>query len=69
MSSGGDLITPSSGSVVIGGEIDNNEGMTGTIKDLRIYDRVLSASEISSIMAGNMLIDLLHNTCFHNHYK
>ena len=65
MSSGGDLITPTSGSVVIGGEIDNNEGMTGTIKDLRIYDRVLSASEIASIMAGNMIINLLHNTSFY----
>ena len=51
MPSGGDLTTPNSGSVVVGGEIDNNEGMTGMIKDLRIYNRVLSASEIATIIA------------------
>ena len=48
--SGGDLITPTSGNVVVGGEIDNNEGMTGTIKDFRVYDRVLSAEEILEVI-------------------
>ena len=48
--SGGDLITPTSGNVVVGGEVDNNEGMTGTIKDFRVYDRVLSAEEILEVI-------------------
>jgi hypothetical protein len=45
-SSGGDLITPTSGYVVVGAEIDNDEGMAGTIKDFRIYDTVLTAEEM-----------------------
>ena len=54
MNSNGDLITPDSGSVVVGGEVDNNEGMTGMIKDVRIYNRVLSAQEIGTITAGTV---------------
>jgi len=45
----GDLMTPASGAFVIGGEVDNNEGMTGSIKDVQVYDSVLSAAEVQEV--------------------
>ena len=55
LSTDGDLATPDTGDVVIGAEIDKNEGVMGMIKDLRIYDKALSDVEITAAMTNDPL--------------
>lgn len=47
--SGLGLSTPTSGNVVIGAEVDTNEGATGDYSDLQIYNVALSLAQIAEI--------------------